>query len=300
MKSLAPAARLGPKRAGLALAALTLLSACSSLVREQGEIQAFESAVVMDDGHTTLFTANRARFEYAGGDPWGKGERIFKSDRLLIGTYDLETGEVRVVHTEEAEPRSAGRTRYRIRSTRGPYALLSRYCGPRVDDTSRAGWYRFDVRSGELLRLDLARDLAARGAGELRDALLVSDEGDLVALSRPVEGQERSTVSLRRASGTWVEVASDAKYRGVKAGELYCWSPGAPMQAWSLASGERRDVHPRETLGMDHERETKPKAAVMPRDMQRETGSYLELYPDRSDNGATRRLPLRVEDLDVP
>ena len=37
----------------------------------------------------------------------------------------------------------------------------------------------------------------------------------------------------------------------------------------------------------------------MPRDVQKDSGSWLELYPDRANDAPSRRLPLRVEDLDA-
>lgn len=274
----------------LGLFACLLLPACAN---ERGELHAFETAVVMDDGRTTLFTANRGTFVYRGGDSWGKGARSFTSDELLIGTLDLTTGTAEVLHVESAEDGANGRSGFTIVSTRGTRALLRRYVGSGVADTSRVGWYQLDVPAGDLERVVLG----GAGAGEVSAAHLVSDSGDILVLSKPKPEQQRFSLALRRPDGAWEEVASDADYRGVRRGELFFWVPGDRMQAWSLATGGRRSVLPREAVGLDRERETKPVATVMPRDVQRSSGSYLELYPDRSDSSVSRRLALSVEEL---
>jgi len=272
------------------LLAALLLPACRN---DRGEFNAFETAIVMDDGRTTLFTANRGSYVYRGGDGWGKGAREFTSDELLIGTYDLETGETDVLHVEDAAWGANGQSGFTIVSTRGTRAVLRRYVASQVREASRAGWYELDVATGELAHLKLE----GPGVGEVVSTYLVSDAGDLLVLSKPVPEQQRYTLAVRRPDGSWRDVASDAQYRGVREGELFFWVPQERIQAWSLATGARRAAHPRELVGLDHERESKPTAAVMPRDIRRDSGSYLQLYPDRGDSSVSRRLALAVEDL---
>ena len=277
---------------------MALLASCGHALSEHGETGAFGNALVMDDGHTTLFTAKRATFYYTDGDWHGKGRRNFESDELLIGVHDLASGETRVIHREDAEPGADGQSGFTIRSTRGTRALLRRFVGSGAQEDSRRGWYQLDVSTGDLTRLHLDRELEQRGAGKVERTCLVSDAGALLTCSKPVPGQQRFTLSLRSPDGAWREIATDADFRGVKQGELYFWVPDRRLQAWNLSTGELRQAHSREISGLDWERETKPLAAVMARDTQKSQGSYLEHYPDRKDSKVTARLALSIEDLD--
>jgi hypothetical protein len=244
------------RRAGwLLLATAGWLLGCPVGYGEVRDQSRFVSAVLSDDGHTAVFTAQRLRYRPAVGwraFPDG-GIPKYVEDEHVIGRVDIRTGESRILLDERNRDWAHGHGAYHVQQMSGDVALLGRGGQLRGDFALDHRSYLLDASSGRLVDLELASRLAAEGRAT-GYAHLVRDDGLLVLITPSLAeseqylhwNRERSVVPeiwIRRPDGALRRVAASDHYEGFRDGRVHYWRPDDRRhRAYDVASGETRLV----------------------------------------------------------
>jgi len=146
----------------------------------------FIDAKMTSDGKVGLFTFNRTiplSSEYQRS-PFSPPPKVMAVglvvDRIYVGTYNLETGAIKILLMKENTEWIPGGYKLYITSLSGETALIWEY-GQRRETSSWKpnGYYLLDIKSGRLNPLPLLVELAQRNS-KLEHAYLIDPDGTLL------------------------------------------------------------------------------------------------------------------------
>jgi hypothetical protein len=154
---------------------------------------AFIGAHLTSDERLGVFTFNRV-VPYS--DEYGGSPMVFSpapkpllvgpiTDRIYVGSYDLETGSIRILWKTENREWLPTSYKFSIDSVLGAKALIRSSGQPRVPYRWRQDYYLLDVKSGDFRRLPILRELARRRVRLHHEYLVDSDGTVLFETTRP-------------------------------------------------------------------------------------------------------------------
>ena len=219
----------------LAIAGILALSGCEpARVRES-----FTDARLSPDGRTGLFVFKRERYYPGTMGILGAGRPDrYVVNETVIGSYDMATAAVRVLHRRDNKDRYVNETAdFRVVQIFGPRALV-------WGNDDRQYW--LDIKTGALDVVPFRQELEARGR-EVGQIHLVDERGTLVfankALGEAMNYSAPQELWLRRPGGEYervAEILSGSNY-GFKDNELYYYSPrGRTYLIYNLSSRTTR------------------------------------------------------------
>ncbi|MFC1735339.1 hypothetical protein ACFL1X_04430 [Candidatus Hydrogenedentota bacterium] len=222
--------------AGLVLA--TILMLCPGCVSGYGPAEnhsAFVSAKLAGDERTVIFSYHEFFYRRATGFrafPDG-GIPKYLTDRNYLGTYNMDSQEVRILASEKNTKWQNGQGNFFIVSVEGQMALISQagqLRGPFAHDIER---FLVDVDSEEKIVFDLETDLAEhdRAGGQM---YLVDAEGTLLLISPSIQEAEENSnwnrddsivpeIWVRLPDGEYKLAAASRFYERVVDGEVIYW-----------------------------------------------------------------------------
>lgn len=219
---------------GLCIALLMLLPAgCDFGWGEQRDVSRFEHAAIAADGRVGVFTYKHRIYRPANGwraFPDGGPSKDVRNENG-IATYDLATGEVRVLWRQNVlHSRWLPEASCSVAAVAGTRALA--VCGGqrRSDYQTDAERFWLDLKSGATAPLPLEEELSARGRQQ--DELYLLDPDGTLALVLPLpehpEGSRKlepvRELLIRRPSGEYLHVGEIIHYYGFRHGEVHFWS----------------------------------------------------------------------------
>jgi hypothetical protein len=196
---------------------LALTSCERAKVRER-----FTDAKITSDGKTGLFVFKREHYYPGTMGILGPGQPTrYVVNQSIIGSYDIASGEVRVLNRRDNENRYVNESAdFHIVELFGSRALIWGN-----DDKQ----YWLDINSGALTVVPLKQELEARGR-EVGEINLVDENGTLIfankSLGEVMNYSAPQEIWLRSANGEYeriVELPTGSSY-GVKRNELYLYS----------------------------------------------------------------------------
>ncbi|HEX7313117.1 MAG TPA: hypothetical protein VF297_04320 [Pyrinomonadaceae bacterium] len=219
----------------IAIVSMLALVACEP-PREESR---FTSAVLAPDGNMGLFVFKRERYypETMGLLTSGR-PRKYLVNQSVIGTYDLATGQTRVLQRRDHGNKYVHeREDFQLMEVQGSRALLWGGDG---------NYHWLDIGSGELTTVPLKEELEARGRAVGR-IHLVDESGTLVfenkSLPQSFDTSVPEEMWLRRPSGEYERVSEVppgfAGYYGFKDNEVHFYS--AARRAYLIYNLDRRD-----------------------------------------------------------
>lgn len=204
-------------------------------------------------GHVAVFSFADVAYRPAQGVaafPDG-GQARYVRDENVIGTYDLETGVTKILRAEENDDYHHDSGHYTIVAAVDGAVLLSQGGQLRGPFAMELRWWLADLDSGEMLRLQLAGELAERGrsTGEVR---LIDGNGTLLLTCPPLGAEadrKRDGAAagpelwLRRRSGEYVLVTRRGQVEAVEPSRIVIFVPD-PRQLYEfdVASGATRTL----------------------------------------------------------
>jgi hypothetical protein len=183
----------------ISLCLLVADAAASSVGRSQDAAPeklngAFIDARLTSDGRLGVFTFNRTT---PLSSEYGGGPLIFSrapkkllvgplADRIYVGSYDLETGLIKIFWMKENREWLPGSYKFYIVSVSGEKALVRGWGQPRVPYRwGSQDYYLLDVKSGDFQRLPIPHELAWRRIRLYQVYLVDSDGTMLFETTRP-------------------------------------------------------------------------------------------------------------------
>jgi len=154
---------------------------------------AFIDAHITSDGRLGVFTFNRVvpfSAEYGGSpsifSPAPRKLRVGPlTDRIYVGSYDLDTGSIRILWVKENRAWLPGTYKFYVHSVSGATALIRGFGQPRVPYRWSQDYYLVDVQTGNYRSLPVERELARRRARVYHATLVDSDGTVLFETTRP-------------------------------------------------------------------------------------------------------------------
>ena len=153
---------------------------------------AFIDAHLTSDDRLGVFTFNRVvplaeyRESPLSSSPASKKLLVGPiTDRIYVGSYDLETGLIRILWMKESREKYPDAYKFYIDSVSGSKALIRGYGQPLVPYRWRREYYLLDVKSGDFRPLPILRELARRGLRLHHEYLVDSDGTILFETTRP-------------------------------------------------------------------------------------------------------------------
>jgi hypothetical protein len=233
---------------------LFLLASCHVGYGPLQDHSEFVSARLADDNHTVLFSFHR--FIYRPATGWRAfpdgGIPDYLTDIILLGTYDVQSREIRILRREENsqwQPRSG---LFTVHSTKGSRALISEGGQLRGPFKLAVKYLLLDFKQGNATDLDLKSDLAkfGRDSGQI---YLVDGDGTLVFVTLSLEEAKDSAayrnsglipeIWVRTPSGNYLKAAVSAHYQCTRNGEVIYWEPSTrEFMAFSIATRKTRNA----------------------------------------------------------
>ncbi len=236
----------------LAIGALVLTCSCNMGFGPLEDRSAFASARIADDKRTIVFSAHHFAYRPAAGwraFPDG-GIPNYVTDINLLGAYDIQTRDVKIIRREINTEWQPGSGQFHISAINGSKALISQ--GGQLRGPFRLGVKHLllDFKTDKAEALDLKSDLARRGR-DLGYIYLVDTEGTLVFVTLSNEEVKDSKaykkrmlvpeIWVRTPVGDYAKVASSAHYQCVRNGEVIYWEPATrDFMAFSIANRTTR------------------------------------------------------------
>ncbi|MBI5190977.1 MAG: hypothetical protein HZA22_09905 [Nitrospirae bacterium] len=215
----------------------------------------FVSAKLIGDGQKVVFTAKLLAYRPATG--WNAfpdgGIPKYVRDEDVLGIYDMETREARIVVRRENEEWQPGQGEYFVSHISGDKAVVTEGGQRRDDYMSDYRMSMFDVDTGEFTPLPLKEELARRGLG-MGYFYLLNGDGDILIVARPLmkaAGKEPPKTDdnapqefwLRSPGGGFTHVGRDGDYNGFEGGEVFFYSFGERrVFATDVKTGVVRDA----------------------------------------------------------
>lgn len=236
----------------LAIGTLLLLTACNLGYGPLQDHSEFVSAKLAEDQRTVVFSAHHYAYRPASGwraFPDG-GIPDYVTDRSVIGIYDLQTQEARILHREKNREWQPGSGNFFIIATQGSKALVSQSGQLRGPFAHGVKHLLIDFVTFDLEAIDLKGDLAERqrDTGYL---YLVDNDGTLVFVTLSLEEAKDASayrkgglipeIWVRTPLGEYLKVAASDHYKEVRHGEVIYWDLAMrTFQAFSIANRTTR------------------------------------------------------------
>ena len=236
----------------LATSTLFLLVSCNTGYGPLQDHSEFVSARLADDKHTVLFSFHR--FSYRPATGWRAfpdgGIPDYVTDINLLGAYDLQTRETKILRREKNSQWQPGSGLFSVHSTKGSKALISQ--GGQMRGPFKLGvkYVLLDFKQDNATDLDLKSDLAkfGRDSGQI---YLVDGDGTLVFVTLSLEEAKDSgayrnnglvpEIWVRPPGGDYVKAAVSAHYQCTRNGEVIYWEPSTrEFMAFSIAGHTTR------------------------------------------------------------
>ena len=267
-----PLCRCGPRllfgttemtRVLFAISALFLFASCNAGYGPLEDHREFVSARLADDKRTIVFSAHHFAYRLATGwraFPDG-GIPDYVTDINLLGVYDLQTRDVKILRRERNTEWQAGSGLFTIHSMKGGKALVSQ--GGQLRGPFRLGVKHLllDFKAERTEVLDLKSDLAMRGR-DLGYIYIVDTDGTLIFVTLSLEEAKDSSayrhsavvpeVWARTPVGDYVKVAATAHYQCVRNNEVIYWDPTTrDFMAFSITNGTTRKAEEFKVAGYE-------------------------------------------------
>jgi len=235
-----------------AISALFLLASCNAGYGQLEDHSEFVSAQLAEDNHTIVFSAHNFAYRLAAGwraFPDG-GVPDYVTDVNLLGVYDLQTQDVKIIQRQRNEEWQPGSGLFTIHSMKGSKALISQ--GGQLRGPFRLGvkYLLLDFKADKTEVLNLKSDLAVRGR-DLGYIYLVDTDGTLIFVTLSLEEAKDSNayrnsalvpeIWARTPNGDYVKVAATAHYQCVRNNEVIYWEPTTrDFMAYSITNRTTR------------------------------------------------------------
>lgn len=236
----------------LAIATLLLLTACNAGYGPLQDYSEFVNAKLAEDQRTVVFSAHHYTYRPANGwraFPDG-GIPDYVTDSNVLGTFDLQTQEIKIIRREKNSEWQPGSGNFFIIATQGSKALVSQGGQLRGPFAHGVKHLLIDFVTFDLEAIDLKGDLAERqrDTGYL---YLVDNDGTLVFVTLSLEeakdasayhkGKHIPEIWVRTPAGEYFKVVASDHYKGVHHGELIYWEPATrDFMAFSIANRTTR------------------------------------------------------------
>lgn len=232
------------RRKGLLLIILTFVflslllnGGCSKFYGEPRDKSRFISAELMA-GNMVLFSYAHTVYRMAKGIaafPDG-GKARFDVDINIIGTYNLDTHETRVIKRETNRDWQPDAGHLRILQVKGSSALLIQ--GGQLTGSDfkidRKYWL-LNINNGTMKVVDLEGDLKALGRAE-GYIYMIRDDGTLLLICPSLEEKDHNSqwhrdqgiipeLWVRYPGGKYYRIAASRHYEGTKGDEILYWIP---------------------------------------------------------------------------
>jgi hypothetical protein len=228
---------------------MLLLAGCNSGWGEPRDVSRFEHAAIAAAGRLGVFTYKHRIYRPATGwraFPDGGPSRDVRNENG-IATYDLATGEVRVLWRQNVlKSRWLPEGSCSIAAVAGTRVLA--VCGGqrRSDYMTDADRFWLDLDNGATNPLPLEDELAARG--RQNGVLYLLDPAGTLALVLPLpdhpEGSRKlepvRELLIRRPSGEYQRVGEIIHYYGFRQGDVHFWSADHRYLVYQPESGSLR------------------------------------------------------------
>lgn len=234
---------------------LFLAGGCGKFYGEPRDKSRFISAELMA-GDVVLFSYAHTVYRMATGIaafPDG-GKARYDVDINILGTYNLDTHETRVLKREPNRDWQPDAGHYRILQVKGPTALViqgGQLAGSsyKIDKT----YWLLNIDGDSMDQLDLEQDLKVRGRAE-GYMYMIRDDGTLLLICPSLEEKNRNPhwrrdpgvipeLWVRYPGGDYYRIAASRHYEGMERDKIIYWIPRT-----------RRymdfDLNTRETTGM--------------------------------------------------
>lgn len=249
---------------------LAALSACGQPDVDRSELR---RALLLEDGRTAVVA-----YSHRLAEPDGASRTVLH--RAVLARCDVESGKTTpLVVVDLGTDRDADS--FAPLWSRGHHVLLH---AP-LEGRPGTGHALLDAEKGAMTRLDLERELGAKGTPEIADVRIVAPGGWLVVRAHPAgfiaqHGDWYGHLYLREPGGDWVLLAEDATLSRVGDGEIVYGVHQAdpPWQGYRLSDGHRHAVHPRDFAHMHLVDQDRPNLLqVRPPDGTAHMAPYLVL-----------------------
>jgi hypothetical protein len=238
----------------LFISVMFLVASCGAGYGPLEDHSEFVSARLADDKRTVLFSFHR--FAYRAATGWRAfpdgGVPDYITDVNLLGVYDLETQEHKILLREKNTDWQPGSGLFFIHSVKGRKALISQGGQLRGPFKLAIKYIMLDFISGKTATLDLKSDLKQRG----RDPgyiYLVDEDGMLVLVTLSLDEAKDSRayrnttlvpeIWVRTPGGNYMKAAASAHYQCTRNGDVIYWEPTTrDFMAFSIADQKTRKV----------------------------------------------------------
>ena len=210
----------------------------------------FESAALMAD-RTVLFSFSHYVYRPAEGItafPDGGIPRYLKDENVLA-TYQIASGDVRVLRRERNKHWTDGQGRFGIQRSKGSVALVTQG-GQLRGDLSKNEFRHWlvDVSTGASQPVEWQNALAERGR-ETTQMHLVDGRGTLLFETVPLGADARKSreedawLWIRTPGGAFVQVAQTSHYERMAGDDLVYWMPRTRLfSAFNIVTQMTRDL----------------------------------------------------------
>ncbi len=246
-----------------AISMLLLLTSCHIGYGPLQDHSEFVSTRLADDNHIVLFSFHRFAYRAAAGwraFPDG-GIPDYVTDINLLGTYDLQTRETKILRREKNSQWQPGSGLFFVHSTKGSKLLISQGGQRRGSFELGVKYVLLDFKQGNATDLDLKSDLArfGRDSGQI---YLVDGGGTLLFVTLSLEESKDSSahrngglvpeIWVRTPSGDYVKAAVSAHYQCTRNGEVIYWEPSTrDFMAFSIAGRTTRKAQEFKVAGYE-------------------------------------------------
>ena len=210
----------------------------------------FESAALMAD-RTVLFSFSHYVYRPAEGItafPDGGIPRYLKDENVLA-TYQIASGDVRVLRRERNKHWTDGQGRFGIQRSQGSVALVTQG-GQLRGDLSKNEFRHWlvDVSTGASQPVEWQNALAERGRATTQ-MHLVDGRGTLLFETVPLGADARKSreedawLWIRTPGGAFVQVAQTSHYERMAGDDLVYWTPRTRLfSAFNIVTQMTRDL----------------------------------------------------------
>jgi|GEM_PF-3444747 len=230
------------------------MTACSAGYGPLQDHSEFVSARLADDKRTVLFSFHQ--FAYRAATGWRAfpdgGVPKYITDVNLLGVYDMQTKEHKILLREKNKNWQPGSGLFFIHSVKGGMALITQGGQLRGPFKLAVKHMMLDFKSGKTATVDLKSDLMQRGR-DIGYIYLVDADGMLVFVTLSLDeakdhGAYRNSalvpeIWVRTPGGRYMKAAASAHYQCTRNGEVIYWEPTTrDFMAFSIAGQKTRKV----------------------------------------------------------